>query len=473
MPYSYQLFIDGAWREGGAGDMPLIDPASEREIGRVARASSTDLSDALASARRAQERWAATPARERGAILMRAADIMRSKVQDAAKALSDEQGKLIAEAAGEYLRVTETLIWNGEQAVALTAPIRLDARRTLTPQPVGIVAAFTAWNYPAVLNARKLAAPLAAGCPVILKGAEETPSAAVFLVEAFVEAGLPNGVVNLVFGEPAEISAALLAATEVRMLTFTGSTAVGKMLAETAGRNLQRCVLELGGHSPVILFADADLDAAIPEIIEYKFECAGQSCNAPSRLLIERPIYDAVVTRIVAGSQALRIGAASDDGVDMGPMANGRRVEAMERLTRDALDRGATLLAGGARLERPGFFFPPTILADVPADALVLTEEPFGPILTVQPFDTVEEAITIANATDYGLASYVFTQDTALQTRMTDALSAGAISINHMKGVSADAPNAGVLDSGYGYEGGVEGFREFQSLKLVNRPAMG
>lgn len=470
MTYSYQLFIDGAWRAGGAGDLPLIDPSSENQIGSVAKASAEDLADALASARAAQTAWAMTPPRERGAILIRAADIVRARIDAAARALSDEQGKLMAEAAGEYLRVVETLIWNGEQAEALSAPIPVDARRSLVPQPVGIVAAFTAWNYPAVLNARKLAAPLAAGCPVILKGAEETPSAAVILVEALVEAGLPKGVVNLVFGVPAEISTFLLSSPSVRMLTFTGSTAVGKHLAEAAGRNLQRCVLELGGHSPVLLFADADLEAAIPEIIEYKFECAGQSCNAPSRLLIERPIYEEVVDRIVAGSRALRIGAASGSGTQMGPMANIRRVEAMERITSDALARGATLLLGGARLDRPGFFFPPTILADVPTEAIALTEEPFGPILTVQPFDTAEEAVALANSTDYGLASYVFTQDPARQRAMTVALAAGAISINHMKGVSADAPNAGVLDSGYGYEGGVEGFREFQNLKLVNSP---
>jgi succinate-semialdehyde dehydrogenase / glutarate-semialdehyde dehydrogenase len=469
VPYDYRLFIDGQWRNGAGGEeIPLIDPARAVIIGRVAKASSEDLADALDAARRARAEWRAVSPRQRGQILIDAARLLEPRIEAAAKALCAEQGKTIAEATGEYARAIETLIWNGEQAETLCAPFEVDPARYIAPEPIGVVAAFTPWNYPAVLNARKLAAPLAAGCPVILKGAEETPSSAVFLVEALVEAGLPAGVVNLIFGDPPAISEALLGASAVKVLTFTGSTPVGKQLARIAASNLQRCVLELGGHSPVIVFADADLESAVQTITDYKFECAGQSCNAPSRLLIESAVYDEVVARLTTSAEAIRIGCGDEEGVEMGPMANARRIAAMERLTADAVNKGATVLTGGKRLSRSGFFWPPTILADVPANALVMNEEPFGPILTVERFTAIDEAIVRANETDFGLASYVFSASVETQARMIGALSAGSVSVNTMKGVSAGAPNAGINDSGYGYEGGIEGFRAFQNLKLVN-----
>lgn len=470
MPYDFRLFIGGAWRSGEhKAGIALIDPATAKPIGQVARASRRDIEDALFAAAASAAGWRATAARARGDMLIRAARMLEKRIGAAARALSAEQGKTIAEASGEYARVVETLLWNGEQAERLCAPFAVDSHRTIAPEPIGVVAALTPWNYPAVLNARKLAAPLAAGCPVILKGAEETPSSAVFLVEALVEAGLPAGVVNLLFGDPPMISETLLGSPIVKVMTFTGSTPVGKRLAALAANNLQRCVLELGGHSPVVVFADADLPAAVAAIADYKFECAGQSCNAPSRLLVEAAAYDEVVARIVAAARAIAIGASSDPATAMGPMANMRRIEAMERLTADAVARGATLLTGGKRIARDGFFWPPTILADVPPDALVMHEEPFGPILTVERFSTIDQAIARANATEYGLASYVFTGSPETEARMVAALSAGSVSVNCMKGVSADAANAGINQSGYGYEGGAEGFRTFQNLKLVNR----
>jgi succinate-semialdehyde dehydrogenase/glutarate-semialdehyde dehydrogenase len=465
----FDLFVGGAWRRSRDGaDLPLINPADEREFGRVACASCADLDEALASAQDGLKSWAATSPQQRGALLIAAARILEARAPAAAAALSAEQGKTLAEAEGEYARAIETLEWNGAHAEPLCAPIPMGDGRFILPEAIGVVAAFTPWNYPAVLNARKLAAPLAAGCPVILKGAEETPSAAVFIVQALQDAGLPPGVVNLVFGKPAEISEHLLASPTVRMLTFTGSTQVGKDLARLAAGNLQRCVLELGGHSPVVVFQDADLDQAVAAICDYKFECAGQSCNAPSRILVERPIYDLFVARMSKAAQSLKMGAPDDPATQMGPMANARRIEAMARLTADAVARGAKVETGGQRLDRPGFYWPPTLLTDVAADSAVLHEEPFGPILTVMPFDTLDEAIAQANATQYGLASYVFSRSPAIQQAMIRRLSAGAVSVNALKGVSADAPNGGINQSGYGYEGGVEGLRSFQNLKLVN-----
>ncbi|MER8801180.1 aldehyde dehydrogenase family protein [Mesorhizobium sp. M0998] len=466
---NYKLFINGTWRSGSdCTHLALINPATEQEFGRVAVASAADLDDALASAQRSLLGWSNTPASERGAVLVRAARILEGKIDAAAAELSREQGKTLTEAKGEYARAVETLEWNGTHADELSAPFPMGGKRMIVPEAIGLVAAFTPWNYPAVLNARKLAAPLAAGCSVILKGAEETPSAGVFIVEALHEAGIPVGVVSLVFGNPPMISQHLLGSPVVRALTFTGSTPVGKQLAKIAASNLQRCVLELGGHSPVVVFEDTDLSKAVTAISEYKFECAGQSCNAPSRILVARPIYEAFLAKLVEAAGKIKIGEPDDPATEMGPMANARRIEAMERLTKDAVDRGAKVQTGGKRLDRPGFYWAPTILSNVHPESKILREEPFGPILTVAPFGTIEEAIQQANATEYGLASYFFSDSADVQKRMISGLSAGAVSVNYLKGVSADAPNAGINQSGYGYEGGVEGLRTFQNLKLVN-----
>lgn len=466
---NYKLFINGTWRSSGSGtDRALINPATEQEFGRVPVACASDLDDALRSAQTSLPRWSNTPANERGALLVRAAGILKGRIEAAAAALSREQGKTLAEARSEYARAVETLKWNGIHAGELSDPFPIDEMRMIVPEAVGVVAAFTPWNYPAVLNARKLAAPIAAGCPVILKGAEETPSAGVFIIEALQEAGIPLGVVNLVFGNPPMISEHLLGSPVVRALSFTGSTPIGKQLAKIAASNLQRCVLELGGHAPVVVFEDADISKAVSAISEYKFECAGQSCNAPSRILVARPIYQEFLSKLVRAAEKVKVGRPDDTETDMGPMANVRRIEAMERLTKDAVDRGARVETGGKRIDRPGFYWAPTILSNVPPESLVLREEPFGPILTIAPFSAIEEAIEKANATEYGLASYFFTDSPEIQKRMIRSLSAGAVSMNHLKGVSADAPNAGVKQSGYGYEGGMEGVRAFQNLKLVN-----
>ncbi|MEI9426181.1 aldehyde dehydrogenase family protein [Mesorhizobium sp. Cs1299R1N3] len=466
---SYQLFINGKWRAGSDGaTIPVINPATEMVFASVAAASSSDLDEALASAERSRRAWSSRPAKERGDLLVRAARILAAKIPYAVKDLSTEQGKTIAEAAGEYARAVETFDWDGTHAEELSAAIPMGPNRMIVPAPLGVVAAFTPWNYPAVLIARKLAPALAAGCPVILKGAEETPSVAMHIVEALREAGLPDGVVNLVFGVPSQISRHLLNSPIVRVLTFTGSTAVGKQLARLAANNLQRCILELGGHSPVVVCADADLTKAVPAISEYKFECAGQSCNAPSRILVARPLYEEFLSRTTEVARTIKIGAPDDPATEMGPMANARRIEAMERLTKDATDRGAHVETGGARLDQLGFYWPPTILTGVPKDAKVLHEEPFGPILTVAPFDTIEEAIEEANATEYGLAAYFFTAAANSKRELIGGLAAGAVSVNYLKGVSADAPYGGVKQSGYGYEGGEHGVRSFQNLKLVN-----
>ncbi|MER8615116.1 NAD-dependent succinate-semialdehyde dehydrogenase [Mesorhizobium sp. M1216] len=466
---SHQLFINGKWRASGSrATLPVVNPATEKVFASVASATVSDLDEALASAERSRNAWSSRPAKDRGEILVAAARILAEKAGAAAKDLSAEQGKTIAEATGEYVRAVETLEWNGRHAEELSAPIPMGPNRMIVPEALGVVAAFTPWNYPAVLIARKLAPALAAGCPVILKGAEETPSVAVQMVESLRQAGIPDGVVNLVFGVPVHISRHLLSSPIVKVLTFTGSTAVGKQLATLAANNLQRCILELGGHSPVIVCEDADLAKAVPAISEYKFECAGQSCNAPSRILVARSRYEDFLSRMTDAARKIKMGLPDDPATDMGPMANARRIEAMQRLTKDAVERGARIETGGTRLDRPGFYWPPTILTGVPKEARVLHEEPFGPIFTIAPFDTLEEAIEEANATEYGLAAYFFTDAADAQRKLINSLSAGAVSVNYLKGVSADAPYGGVKQSGYGYEGGEQGARSFQILKMVN-----
>ncbi|MGE3477756.1 MAG: aldehyde dehydrogenase family protein [Rhodospirillaceae bacterium] len=466
---NYRLHIDGAWQDGERGLKDVIDPSTEEAVAKVPVAGPRDLDKALAAAVRARAAWADTDVRARAAILKRAAEILAARVGETSRRMVREQGKTLPEASGELERAPETFLWNAAQAEALCKAVQVDGRRTLRPHPVGIVAAFTPWNYPAVIVARKLAPALAAGCPVILKAAEEAPAAPVAIVEALEEAGVPPGVVALVFGDPPMISAHLLESPDVRMLSFTGSTRVGKQLAALAAKNLQTSVLELGGHAPVLIFEDADIASAVAAICDYKFEYAGQSCNAPSRILVHRSRYQDVLSRLAKAVAGIQVGPADNPGVQMGPMIGPRGPERMRRLIDDALAKGARLVWQGQVPEGKGYFWPPTLLADVPATAAILSEEPFGPVLTVAPFDTDNEAVESANATTYGLAAYMFTASAERQRHIAERLAFGNVSVNMLKGVAPDVPNTGIGDSGYGHEGGREGFRAFQNLKLINR----
>jgi succinate-semialdehyde dehydrogenase / glutarate-semialdehyde dehydrogenase len=465
----HRLFLNGQWRQGSTGEFKsVVNPATEKEVARVACATSSDLDDALTSAVASASNWRNLSPQERGRLLEVGAQRLQSQIEDAAAVLSEEQGKTITEAREEFARAIDTMRWTAQQATTLCAPVPASNARWLIPEPVGVVAAFVPWNYPAVLTARKLAPALAAGCPVILKAAEEAPGAAVAIVSALHEAGVPAGVVNLVFGDPPRISSHLLASPSVRIVTFTGSTSVGRQLARAASAQLQRCVLELGGHAPVIILDDADIDAAVEAIAAYKFKGAGQSCNTASRLLVQAGVYEAVVQRLTALAKAIRVGPGNDPETQMGPLATQRGLATLERLTADAVARGATLTAGGSRMKRSGYFWPPTILRDVPPSAAIMHEEPFGPILPIAPFGDVAQAVEIANSSRYGLAAYVFTRSQAAATEIASALSVGSVGVNQLKGVPPDLPVGGINDSGYGYEGGIEGFRTFQTLKVIS-----
>jgi succinate-semialdehyde dehydrogenase/glutarate-semialdehyde dehydrogenase len=339
------------------------------------------------------------------------------------------------------------------------------------PEPVGVVAALTAWNFPSILVSRKLAPALAAGCTVILKAAEETPASAVAMVRILEEAGLPPGVLNLVFGEPDQVSTRLLDSALVRKLSFTGSVPVGKLLAAKAAKHLVRCTFELGGHAPVIVLPDADPAQVAAQTCAFKFRNAGQVCITASRFFVHESIHDEVLARFVEQAKALKVGDGREEGVQMGPMANLRRIEAMGELVEDAVAKGAKLMTGGERLGNRGYFFPPTVLADVPDAARIMREEPFGPVAPFVSFAAVEEAISRANALEYGLAAYVFGQDQRAAEQVGEALEAGVVGVNVFTPMLADTPAGGVKSSGYGYEGGRAGLDAYLQYKLISVPA--
>jgi succinate-semialdehyde dehydrogenase/glutarate-semialdehyde dehydrogenase len=464
-----RLFVAGAWRAGGAGVLPVTDPATGERAGQVASADQRDVREAVAAADAAFPAWAALPAAERGAVLDRAAALLDERSDAIAALLSREGGKLEAEARGELGRAVETLAWNGEEAGRIEGRViagrTAGSRRLSVPTPVGVVAAFTAWNFPAVLATRKLGAILAAGCTAVLKAAEATPATAAEVVRAIADAGAPPGVVNLLFGDPAAVSEHLIGEHAVRAVTFTGSTAVGRIVAGHAARGPKRTVLELGGHAPVIVDADADVDLAVAATLPAKFGSAGQSCVAPGRYYVHEAQADAFTERFTAAVAALRPGA------DVGPVIDAGRVAALERMTADALARGAHLLCGGERVDRRGFFFAPTVLADVPGDAELMREEPFGPIAAINRFADLGDAIAHANATEYAFAAYVFTGSLHTRERVLAELQASNLGINQMAPSLPDAPLGGMQASGVGHEGGRDGIAAFQHLRLISETA--
>ncbi|MFE5027897.1 aldehyde dehydrogenase family protein [Streptomyces sp. NPDC056656] len=467
------LFIDGRYRNGGAGRRPIVDPGDGSRIGVVELADGTDVQDALDTASRAFPAWSRTLPAQRGAVLKRAAALLLSRADPVAGVLMREGGKTRAEARSEIGRAVETLVWNGEQAGRIEGRIIAGAAdgsaRYSIPTPLGVVAAFTASNFPAVLASRKLGGALAAGCTVVLKAAEGAPATAALIVQALVDAGLPDGVVNLVFGDPPAVAEQLLSSPVVKAATFTGSSVVGRSLAALAAPRLIRCVFELGGHAAVIVCEDADVDTVIATTGPATFGSAGQSCVAPTRYIVHRSQYAEFTQKLATHARSLTLGHGEDPATTLGPVAHLGRIETLEQLTGDAVSRGARLVTGGHRAAREGFFFEPTVLADVPADADVMTEEPFGPIAVLTTYDDFGEAIELANATDYGLAAYLFTDSLRRRNQAVDQLNATNIGINQLAPSLPDAPLGGIQASGLGYEGGTEGILSFMQLRLVSQ----
>ncbi len=470
------LFIDGAWQPGAGGrTLEIVDPATEAVIGKVARAEVADLEAAVAAAARGFALWRATPAFERGKILHRAAAILRERIEPIARIMTREQGKPVKEARVEIAVAADTLDWFAEEtrrAYGRVVPARApNITNLVLKEPVGPVAAFTPWNFPINQIARKLGAALAAGCSIIVKAPEEAPASPAEFFRTLADAGVPAGVINLVFGVPADISAHLIPHPAIRKISFTGSTAVGKQLAALAGAHMKGATMELGGHAPAIVFADADLDVALRVLLARKFRNAGQACTAPTRFLIQRDIYPQFLARFVAAAEALKIGSGFDPATDIGPLANPRRLAALQALVEDAVEKGAKLVSGGARSGNKGYYFAPTVLAHVPASARAMNEEPFGPIALINSFDTLDDAVAEANRLAYGLASYAFTASTATADALAQRIEAGMVAINDSHLSSPELPIGGVKDSGYGSEGGPEAVEAYLVTKLVTQAA--
>lgn len=464
------LYIDGQWRKAST-DLPVLNPATEEEIGRLPHATTSDLDDALAAAERGFRTWSRTPPVQRARVLLRAAALMRERQEEIATAITLEHGKPLAHARLEVIRGCEFFEWDAGEATRTygrVIPSAPGIRYAVHHEPVGIVAAFSPWNFPLSQPCRKVAGAIAAGCSIILKAAEETPAGALHIARALHDAGLPPGVLNLVFGTPAEISSHLIAHDQVRLVAFTGSTAVGRHLTMLAAEHMTPVLMELGGHAPVIVCEDTDVAAAAVSSAVRKMRNAGQVCTSPTRFFVHQSIFAEYTEKFVERAAATVVGNGFDAGVEMGPLANERRPVALAELVDDAVARGAELLTGGARLGERGYFFAPTVLANVPDDARVMQEEPFGPLAVINPVASLDEALAKANSVPYGLAAYGFTNRADYADRIITGLEAGNVSINTLEASLPETPFGGVKHSGYGREGGAEGLHNYLVVKNVS-----
>lgn len=466
------LLIDGEWiEETNAGSEIVLNPATEQPLGTLPHAGKAELDRALAVASRAFEGWKRTSPYERGQILRRAADLMRERVEHIATVLTLEEGKTLAEAKGEITAAAEFFDWfaeEGRRTYGRVIPARLpDMRQTVTQEPVGPVACFTPWNFPAVTPARKIAPALAAGCTCIIKPAEETPGTTLEIARALTDAGIPKGVLNVVFGVPADVSEYLIRSPVIRKISFTGSTPVGRHLARLAGETLTLATMELGGHAPVIVAKDADVQRAAELSMAIKLRNTGQVCTSPTRFFVEHSVYEEYLEHARLFVEKQVVGDGLQKGTTVGPVANARRVAAMDDLISDALSHSARLVVGGERLKGTGLMYRPTILADMPDQARAMREEPFGPLALIQLVDDVEQAIARANALPYGLAGYAFTRSAAVANRIAGELQVGVIGINQMVVTIPETPFGGIGDSGWGREGGIEGLESYTVRKYV------
>ena len=464
------LYIGGAWRKA-AESQPVLNPATESVIGQVPVATHAQLDDALEAAQAGFRLWSAFSPRRRAEILLKAALLMRERSEEIARAITLEHGKPLAQARLEVIRGCEFFEWDaaeGQRIYGRVIPSEPGIRYIVQHQPIGMVAAFSPWNFPLSQPSRKVAGALAAGCSIILKASEETPAGAMHIARALHDAGLPAGVLNLVFGVPAVISEYLIPKKQTRLIAFTGSTAVGKHLTRLAADHMKPVLMELGGHAPVIVCDDVDPVAAAIMSAVRKARNAGQVCTSPTRFYVQDAVY-AVFARVFAErARSVRVGDGFDSGTEMGPVANRRRIEAMETLVADARHRGARVLAGGERLGRDGYFFPVTVLAEVPDNARVMREEPFGPLAVINPVSSIDEAIQKANALPFGLAAYAFTHSANRANVLAEGIEAGNLSINTLEASVAETPFGGVKESGYGREGGTEGLFNYTIVKNIS-----
>jgi succinate-semialdehyde dehydrogenase/glutarate-semialdehyde dehydrogenase len=471
------LYINGAWSSGASGrTLPVVNPATGTAIGTVAYAERAELDRALEAADAGFKAWRKVSAFERSKLMRKAAALFRERADAVAPILTMEQGKPLAEAKQEALAGADIIDWFAEEArraYGRVIPARSEGvYQLVVKEPVGPVAAFTPWNFPINQVVRKLSGALAAGCSIIVKAPEETPASPAELVRAFADAGVPAGVVNLVYGSPADISNYLIPHAVIRKVSFTGSVPVGKQLAALAGTHMKRATMELGGHAPVIVFDDSDVDAAAKTMTFMKFRNAGQVCISPTRFLVQEGVYSSFVEKVVAGAKAVKVGDGMDRDTKMGPLANPRRSRAMEAHVGDARKRGGKVLAGGYPIGEKGNFFEPTVIAELSTDALAMNQEPFGPLAIVNPFRTFDDAVTEANRLPYGLAAYAWTRSAKTANAIAASVETGMITINHMGLALPEVPFGGVKDSGYGSEGGSEAIEAYLNPKFVSQAGM-
>ncbi|WP_050603756.1 NAD-dependent succinate-semialdehyde dehydrogenase [Ruegeria sp. 6PALISEP08] len=464
-----KLFIDGTWRKTDR-DIPVINPATEEELGRLPCASIKDLDDALEAAVKGFRVWSRTSPRERADTILRAAALMRERIDQIAHSMTLEHGKPLKQARLEVIRGAEFFEWDAGEAMRTYGriiPAAQGHKFAVHHQPIGVVAAFSPWNFPMSQPARKIAGALASGCSVILKAAEETPAGAMHIAKAFEDAGLPPGVLNLVFGEPAEISGYLIPQDPVRLVAFTGSTNVGRHLTKLASQHDTRVLMELGGHAPVIVCEDTDVQAAAISGAVRKMRNAGQVCTSPTRFFVHQSILESYAKDFVQRAAATVVGNGLDSEVEMGPLANDRRVPALTELVEDARAKGAIVATGGAPLGNQGYFYQPTVLLNVPQIARIMQEEPFGPIAVINPVASLDEAIDQANSVPYGLAGYAFTNRADYIDRLVDEVEVGNLSVNTLEASMPETPFGGVKSSGSGREGGTEGLENYMTVKNV------
>jgi len=469
-----QLYINGSWRDASDGNtLAIISPADGSAIGSVASASIADLDLALSAASQGFLIWKDTPAFSRAKVMQQAAVLVRERFESIARLMTLEQGKPLAESRAETLAAADIIDWFASEALRAYGRVIPSRSRHVAQmvirEPVGPVAAFAPWNFPLNQIVRKICAALAAGCSIIAKAPEETPASPAALVQAFADAGIPAGVVNLVFGDPAQISSYLIAHPVIQKVTFTGSTPVGKQLAGMAGTHMKRMSMELGGHAPVIVCADADIAAAARTMASSKFRNAGQVCISPTRFLIQSSVYELFAQEFVAHAKSIRVGHGLSPETDMGPLANIRRLDAMKAFTEDAVACGADLLCGGAQVGTQGCFFQPTVLGNVPVTARAMNEEPFGPLALLSSFENLDEALAEANRLPYGLAAYAYTTSSSTSHRLIQGIESGMLSINHAGLALPETPNGGIKDSGHGAEGGSEAIENYLNSKFVTQ----
>ena len=465
-----RLYIDGRWRMT-ADTLPVLDPATEEEIGRLPHASQRDLDDALEAAEKGFQLWRKTPPSERAHILMKAAALMRERQEEIARSITAEHGKPLEQARLEVIRGCEFIEWDAGEATRTygrVIPSAPGVRYIVHHQPIGIVLGLSPWNFPMSQPCRKIAGAIASGCSIILKAAEETPAGALHIAQALHDAGLPPGVLNLVFGTPADISDYLIRQEQIRLVAFTGSTSVGQHLTTLASQNMTPVLMELGGHAPVIVCEDTDVESAARIGAIRKMRNAGQVCTSPTRFFVHDSIFDQFAATFARVAAETVVGNGFDVGVDMGPLANERRPPALTALVEDAVSKGADLLAGGHQIGEKGYFFEPTVLANVPDNANVMQVEPFGPLAVINPIASVEEGIRKANAVPFGLAAYGFTNRADYADQLAEELEAGNVSINTLEASLPETPFGGVKDSGFGREGGTEGLQNYMVVKNVS-----